>query len=115
MTPLYDHLKHRGYRTEKEHIIIEDVPVQFLPVYNALIQEAVEQARAVRCGKTMTRIVRPEHLIAIMTQTFRPRDKERMMRILEGVKIDKRFLRKVLVRHGLLDRFETFRRLYYAK
>ncbi|MBI2092238.1 MAG: hypothetical protein HYT75_04505 [Deltaproteobacteria bacterium] len=44
IAPLYKHLESKGYRAEKEHVMIEGIPVQFLPVYNSLIEEAVKYA-----------------------------------------------------------------------
>ncbi len=38
LSPIYNHLKKIGYKTHKEHMIIEGVPVQFIPVYNELIK-----------------------------------------------------------------------------
>jgi hypothetical protein len=44
LSSLYDYLKGRGYKVEKEHILIEGIPVQFLPIYNELIEGAVDNA-----------------------------------------------------------------------
>src|SRR5437879_585468 len=44
LTPLYEHLRKRGFEPHKEHVMIHDVPVQFLPSYNELVDEAVKQA-----------------------------------------------------------------------
>ena len=42
LSPLYDFLRRMGYREDKEHVFIEGIPVQFIPVYNKLIKAAVE-------------------------------------------------------------------------
>ena len=34
-----------GVGQEREHLMIDGVPVQFLPAYNALVEEAVTTAR----------------------------------------------------------------------
>ena len=41
---LYAVLRGRGYEEEAECVSIEGVPVQFLPVYNALLEEALREA-----------------------------------------------------------------------
>jgi hypothetical protein len=41
LAPLYEDLRRRGYIEEGECVLIEGVPVQFLPVYNALLDEGV--------------------------------------------------------------------------
>jgi hypothetical protein len=62
LTPVYDYLAQRGYAAQGEAVIIEGWPVQFLPVYNELIQEALEQATEVHFGSTPTRVLSAEHL-----------------------------------------------------
>jgi hypothetical protein len=36
LSPIYEHLQGKGYKTDGEHIIIEDLPVRFIPAYNKL-------------------------------------------------------------------------------
>ena len=44
VSPIYDYLTARGFKAEKEYIIIESWPVQFLPAGNALVEEALALA-----------------------------------------------------------------------
>lgn len=88
LSPIYDELKKRGYRAEKELVIIEGIPVQFIPVYNDLIKEAVETAVESTYKRVMTRILRPEYLLAIALQTNRPKDRERVFQLLGQAKVD---------------------------
>jgi len=115
ISSIYDFLETKGYKPHKEHIIIEDLPVQFLPAYNELIREAIENAVEVKYKKTKTRIFRAEYLIAIMIQTSRPKDKERMIKILDEAEIEKGYLTKILRKCGLEEKFERFVRLYYEE
>jgi len=115
LSPIYNHLKRKGYRIDKEHIIIEGIPVQVIPVYNELVKEAVENAVEIRYKKIKTWTLKPEYLIAIMLQTFRPKDKERIIKLIDEAKIDLKYLREILKRHGLNKRYDNFRKLYYGK
>lgn len=115
LSPIYDYLKKRGYSADKEHIVIEGLPVQFIPVYNELVKEAVENAKAVKYKNAKTKVIRAEHLIAIMIQTSRPKDKERIIKLIDEAKIDKKYLKEILVRHKLNEIFERFIKLYYEK
>ena len=45
LAPLYEALRAKGYTEEGECVLIEGVPVQFLPAYNALLEEALREAR----------------------------------------------------------------------
>src|SRR5215475_129967 len=44
LAPLYEALRARGYAEEGECVNIEGVPVQFLPAYNSLLEEALREA-----------------------------------------------------------------------
>ena len=115
LSPIYNWLKERGYKPHKEHIMIEGIPVQFIPVYNKLIQEAVKNAVIVKYKNVKTRIIRAEDLIAIMLDTFRAKDRERIIKFLDESKIDISYLTKVLQKHRLWEKFKNFRKLYYEK
>ena len=94
-------LRARGYREEKECVNIEGVPVQFLPVYNALLEEALAEARETRYEATPTRVLRAEHLLAIALQTGRDKDRERVRLLREQASLDQKYLAALLARHGL--------------
>src|SRR6266404_7954671 len=58
LAPLYDALRARGYsEQENECIMIEGVPVQFLPAYNALVEEALNEAQEIMYGDMRTRVL----------------------------------------------------------
>lgn len=101
LTPLYDALRARGYAEEGEHVNIEGVPVQFLPAYNALLEEALQEAREVPYEDARARVLRAEHLAAICVQTGRPKDRERVRLLREQGALDEDYLAAVLARHGL--------------
>ena len=75
LTSLYDALRARGYAEEDECINVEGVPVQFLPAYNQLLEEALAEARKTIDEATPTRVLRAEHLLAIALQTGREKDR----------------------------------------
>jgi len=99
--PLYEELRRRGYAEERECILIEGVPVQFLPAYNPLIQEALAEATEAAYGQTPTRVLRAEHLAAIAAQTGRHKDRDRVRLLQEQARMDADYLAGVLARHGL--------------
>jgi hypothetical protein len=65
LTPIYDYLTKRGYRTEGEYVVIEDWPVRFLPPTNALGEEALAQAVETEVEGVPTRVISAEHLVAL--------------------------------------------------
>jgi hypothetical protein len=105
LSPIYQATKKLGFNEEGEHIIIEGVPVQFLPAYNALLEEALDQAQEISYEVVATRVFRPEHLIAIMLQTGRDKDRQRLAAFRRQAVWDEGYLEKILLRHGLLERW----------
>ncbi len=105
LAPLYDALRARGYsEQENECIRIEGVPVQFLPAYNALLEEALKEAQEIMYEDVPARVLRSEHLLAICLQTGRSKDRERVRILREQAKLDQNFLADVLRRHQLEDK-----------
>ena len=100
-TALYEALRRRGYAEEGECVNIEGVPVQFLPAYNALLEEALREARGTAYEDTPTHVLRAEHLVAICLQTGRDKDRERVRIFREQAELDLKYLAEVLQRHGL--------------
>ena len=100
LAPLYDALRARGYsEQENECIRIEGVPVQFLPAYNALLEEALKEAQEIMYEDVPARVLRSEHLLAICLQAGRSKDRERVRILREQAKLDQNFLADVLRRH----------------
>jgi hypothetical protein len=106
LAPVYRYLTERGYKAKGEFIYIEGLPVQFLPVFNPLTEEAVEKAQPIRYARTTTRVMRAEHLVAIMLDTGRPKDYLRVSMFLEQGAVDMRRLNAVLRRHKLLKKWQ---------
>ncbi|MGH9363732.1 MAG: hypothetical protein ACRD1B_00500 [Thermoanaerobaculia bacterium] len=110
LAPLYQALKQRGYAEEAECVSIEGVPVQFLPAYNALVEETLAEARETMYERTPMRVLRAEHLAAIMVQTGRDKDRQRFSTFLREVEMDGEYCQGVLRRHGLESRWKEWTR-----
>jgi hypothetical protein len=110
LAPLYEYLSGLGYNAQGEAIDIAGWPVQFLPIFNPLLEEAIEQAKEVRFQRTKTRVMRAEHLVAIMLQTGRLKDHARIVQFMEHEVVDQGRLIDILGRHRLMKKWETLNR-----
>ncbi|MBI1748198.1 MAG: hypothetical protein HYR55_16670 [Acidobacteria bacterium] len=108
VTPIYTYLASHGYKAEKEYIVIEGWPVQFLPPGDALTEEALEQAVETAVEGVRTWVMTAEHLTAIALKTGRPKDCARILQFIESGLLDTNSLDQVLSRHGLLAKWERF-------
>jgi len=107
LEPIYAKLLARGFRAEAEAVVIGGVPVQFIPAYNALVTEALEHAESRTFDGVPARVLTLEHLIAIMLQTNRPKDRQRLAMLVGNAGIDESRLHDILMRHQLLNAWET--------
>lgn len=108
LTPIHDYLTSRGFKVEREYILIGGWPVQFLPPGNALVEEALAQAVETEVEGVRTRVMTAEHLVAIALQTGRAKDAARVLQFIESGSLDVDRLDGILRRHGLVAKWEEF-------
>jgi hypothetical protein len=108
LEPVYEALRRRGYAEESECVNIEGVPVQFLPAYNALVEEALSKAVKTTYETTPVRVLRAEHLAAIMLQTGRDKDRQRFSTFFAEVELDRARLESIVQRHQLIARWKQW-------
>lgn len=114
LTPFYDFLLKKGYKTYKEYIMIGEVPIQFIPTATELEKEAVEKAISVKYKNIDVKILRPEYLVAIFLDVFRAKDRDKLIKLLDQAKIDKALLKNILARHNLDKKYDDFMEKYYG-
>jgi hypothetical protein len=115
LSPIYSYLAAKGYgEHRKEGVVIEGWPVQFLPVANDLDADALAHATELEIqisrteGTVRTRVLRPEHIVAIALRVGRPKDLLRIAQFLEEKAVDPGALGVLLKRHMLGDAWRTF-------
>jgi hypothetical protein len=105
---IYKELRNRGYKEERECMIIEGVPVQFLPAYNNLVVEALRESRTATYEDQTTYVFLAEYLVAICLQAGRPKDKERTRLLREQANLDIERLTNILDRYDLLGKWKEW-------
>ena len=108
LAPIYDYLTSRGYKAEKEYLVIDEWLVQFLPPSDALEEEALQQAVETEVEGVRTWVVSAEDLVAIALKTGRAKDFARILQFVEAGVLDSGKIDPILQRHGLLEKWEQF-------
>ena len=93
-------MQSKGWRVEREHLLIKDFPVQFLAA-SGLTEEAVRNAKRIEYEGVPAKVFRPEYIIAIAASVGRYKDFARIEQMLDQVKIDKLLLDDILRRYNL--------------
>jgi len=113
LTSLYDWAEKSGYEVSEEHIVIEGIPVLFLPAYNPIVTEAIEKAEEVEIFGVKTFMMRPEYLMVIMLDTYRAKDRERLIKFLSQSRYSLEIFESLAARFGVLHKYEEFKAKYY--
>jgi len=94
---LYRYFRGLKYQIKNVYIILEGMPVQFLPSFiSPLIDEAIRRAKRIRVKGTPSKVITVEYLIATLLTAFRPKDKMVIPHLLEQA--DMRLLDEMLGR-----------------
>lgn len=106
LTPLYNHLRAAGFQEDKECVVIAGIPVQFLPAFNPLIEEALANALEMDYEDVKVPVFSAEHLVAIALQTGRGKDYARIQAFIESGVLCPEKLTDILTRHGLEEKWK---------
>lgn len=94
---LYQYFRSSKYKIENVYIVIEGMPVQFLPSFiSPLMDEAVRRAKRIMVKGVPSKVLTVEYLIAALLVAFRPKDRMVIPHLLEQA--DKRLLDEILAR-----------------
>ena len=105
---IYEFCAARGYRPEGEAIRVGAWPVQFVPAFSPLTQEAMEQADVADFEGVALRVVRADHLAVIALSVGRAKDFTRILAILESGSVSRESIGSLAARHGLAGAWHRF-------
>ena len=112
LSTIYEFCSTRGCRAEGEAIRVGAWPVQFIPVFSPLTQEALEQADTADFEGVPFRVVRPDHLAIIALSVGRAKDFARILALLESESVSRQDLSKLAAKHKLSEAWKQFERKF---
>jgi hypothetical protein len=110
--PIYNFCKKRGYVPEGEAILVSNWPVQFIPVFSPLTEEAVREAETGDIAGVAVRVVRANHLAVIALSVGRPKDHLRILALIEVGAVHEKELQDLAARHDMTTRWLLFKRRF---
>lgn len=109
LDPVFGRLAELGFtQFDGEGVLIHGFPVQFLSASPGLETEAIEQAMSVEWEGHRTRIMRPEHLAALALATGRPKDRARLVYLVDLPGFGMEVFLGILEKHGLMPRWNDW-------
>ncbi len=104
LSPIYEALTKLGGIVDKEHVRFGNWPVQILPAYKPLIEEALRESVKVEFSGVPTRIFTPEYTCAIALDTGRTKDYFRVAMFIEQGAVNMDLLGDIVKRYGLSEK-----------
>ena len=109
LSPIYEYLTEHGCKVDGERIVIGDWPVRFLLLQGTLEQDALDEAIETDYEGILTHVLSAEHLVAIALNTGRAKGYAMVAMFLDQDAVSLEKLNSVLLRHGLLPKWESFK------
>ena len=110
---IYEFCSARGYHAEGEAIRVGAWPVQFIPVFSPLTQEALEQADTDDFEGVPLRVVRADYLAVIALSVARPKDFTRILALLESAAVSREEIARLAEKHKLIEAWKQFERKFF--
>jgi hypothetical protein len=109
LDPVFTRMTEMGFSEfEEEGVLVHGFPVRFLAASPGLESEAVEEALTFEWDGHRARIMRPEHLAALALVTGRPKDRARVVYLVELPDFNLEAFVGILSRHALMSRWQDW-------
>ena len=112
LTPIYKFCAAKGYEAEGEAIQVGAWPVQFIPVFNAITQEALEEADTVEFEGIPLKVVGADCLAVIALSVGRAKDFTRVLSLIESGTTTPDRIGTLAKKHGLSNSWQRFKRRF---
>lgn len=112
LSPIYRFCRERGCLPREEAILVGDWPVQFIPTFSPLTEEAVREAEMGEIEGLPARVVSARLLAAIALSVGRAKNHARILALLEDEAVTREEIDNIATRHGLQAQWANFKRRF---
>jgi hypothetical protein len=112
LSAIYAFCSSKGWKPEGESVRVEAWPVQFIPVFNLLAQQAMEQAETADFEGVPFRVVRADFLATLALSAGRAKDYARILALLESGSVRREDIARLAAQHGLSDAWRRFEKRF---
>ena len=109
VSDIYLYLKEKyGIQTSGLHLKLDNTLIQILPASDNLTKEAMDNYETKSVAGKEIKVFSLEYLMAIMIFIGRPKDKSRLVKLIEEDEYNKEILDGILKKHGLNKKWNKF-------
>lgn len=109
LAPLYKFCAANGYQPEGEAVRVGAWPVQFIPTFSPLTEEALKHADTTDFEGVPLRVVGADYLAVLALSVGRPKDFTRILSLLEAGSVSPERIRELAGKHGLAHAWASFK------
>lgn len=108
LADIYAYCAKLGFSAEGEAIRVGAWPVQFMPAFGALTNEAMERADVVDFDGVPLRVITADYLAVIALSAGRGKDFARILALLESPHVTRGQIAALALKHGLTEAWNRF-------
>jgi predicted ribonuclease YlaK len=109
LRPIYKFCEECGYYPEGEAIRVGAWPVQFIPAFDTLSEDAMGNAVVAEMDGMSVRVVRADYLAVMALSVGRAKDRMRILALLEAEAVTEKDVKELAAKYGLSDKWNTFK------
>lgn len=115
LKPIYEFCLSRGFNPEGEAVRVGDWPVQFIPAFDPVTEEAMKHAEESSIEGVPFRVVRADYLAMIALHTGRAKDFARVLALLEDNAVTPDSLSDLASQMGLTSAWNSFKERFLGR
>lgn len=108
LADIYSYCAGKGFSAEGDAIRVGAWPVQFMPVFSPLTNEAMEHAEVAEFDGVPLRVIKADYLAVIALSVGRGKDFARILALLESPHVTREQIATLAARHGLSEAWHRF-------
>jgi len=108
LSPIYAFCRERGYQPDGEAIRVGDWPVQFIPAFSKLTEDAIREAETGDVEGVPLRVVRADYLAVIALSVGRAKDFARILALRESGTVTDKEISALANHHDLTAEWQSF-------
>jgi hypothetical protein len=108
LADIYSYCAGKGFSAEGDAVRVGAWPVQFMPVFSPLTNEAMEHAEVAEFDGVPLRVIKADYLAVIALSVGRGKDFARILALLESPHVTREQIATLAARHGLAEAWHRF-------
>ncbi len=112
LSPVYNYCKEKGYQPEGEAIRVGEWPAQFIPAFDQLTKDAMNNADESDLDGIAIRVVKADYLAVIALSVGRVKDFMRILALMESESVSGKEIQELAQKYNLIDQWIRFEKRF---